>query len=106
MAGQRVQLPTFSMFAATPIYEVAGETVFGLMQEAVVPDATDTLYVLPPPGERRLDIVADYFYGTPELWWVIASVNRIHDPMLNPKTGDTLRIPTRERLARLGLITA
>lgn len=104
MPGQRVELPPYSMFSATPIYEVGGNTVFGLMQEAVVPDATDNLYTLPTAGESRLDIVADHFYGAPQLWWVIASVNRIHDALVGPKTGDVLRIPTRERLGRLGIL--
>jgi hypothetical protein len=44
MAGQRIELPTFSMFAKTPVYEIGGDLVFGLMRDVVVPDATDDLY--------------------------------------------------------------
>ena len=105
MPGQRVDLPSYSMFMATPVYEVGENIVFGLMQEAVVPDASDTLYTLPSPGAERLDIVSDFFYGTPHLWWVLASVNRIHDPIAGPPTGTVLRIPTRDRLSRLGVLT-
>jgi len=102
------------MFSATPAYdgveaEVEGSRqkviVFGLMVDAVVPDATDVLYTVPQAGEGRLDLVSQQFYGTPELWWVIAMVNNLLDPLVGFTVGQTVRVPRKERLASEGLLS-
>ena len=92
------------MFTNTPVYEVSGTIVFGLMQPSVVADATDELYVVPPNGVARLDLIANNFYGTPALWWVIASVNNIVDPLLSVPQGTSIRIPTKARLSAEGIL--
>lgn len=93
------------MFAKTPIYDLGGDTVvFGLMQPAVVPDDTDELWVVPPAGVPRLDLLANDFYGTPQLWWVLASVNNILDPLVSVPTGTAIRVPTKERLSAEGIL--
>lgn len=105
MAGQRIELPQYSMFAKTPVYDLGGETVvFGLMQPAVVPDDTDELWVVPSAGVPRLDLLANDFYGTPSLWWVLASVNNILDPLVSVTEGTGIRVPTKERLSAEGIL--
>lgn len=102
------------MFSATPAYEgveaeIEGERqkviVFGLMADAVVPDATDILYTVPQAGEGRLDLISQQHYGTPELWWVIALVNNVLDPLVGVSSGRVVRIPKRERLASEGILS-
>lgn len=102
-SSQHVVLPPYSMFMSTPIYSVEGETVFGLMRDPIVPDPTDQAYTVPAAAEDRLWLVADLFYQTSELWWVIALVNQILDPMQLP-AGTQLRIPTKSRLASEGIL--
>lgn len=93
------------MFTKTPVYGLGTATiVFGLMEPAVVPDATDELWTVPPAGVPRLDLLSDDFYQTPELWWVIASVNNILDPLVSVPVGTQIRVPTRERLAAEGIL--
>lgn len=93
------------MFAKTPVYGLGGDlVVFGLMRPAVVPDASDELWPVPPAGVPRLDLLADDFYGTPHLWWVIASVNNILDPLVSVPEGTKIRVPTRERLSAEGIL--
>lgn len=108
MLDARVQLTPFSMWSETPIYEVpaAGENlvVFGLLKDMVVPDATDTLYTLTQQGLHRLDLLSHHFYGVPDLWWVLARVNGILDPLVGAPLGTVLRIPRKERLAQLGVL--
>lgn len=105
MAGQRIELPQYSMFAKTPIYDLGGDTVvFGLMQPVVVPDATDELWLMPSAGVPRLDLLSNDFYGTPQLWWVIASVNNMLDPLVAVPEGTPMRIPTKERLSAEGVL--
>jgi hypothetical protein len=102
------------MFSATPAYdnvsvEIEGVRqniiVFGLMVPAVVPDATDILYTVPQAGQGRTDLISQQFYGTPELWWVLALVNNQVDPLLGFVTNQTIRVPTKERLASEGILT-
>lgn len=102
------------MFANTPAYqdvsaEIEGTRqnviVFGLMVDAVVADASDTLFRVPQAAEGRLDLISQKFYGTPELWWVIALVNNIRDPIVGASVGQHVRIPTRNRLAAEGILS-
>lgn len=97
------------MFTTTPIYEsqVEGERtiVFGLLQDAVVPDATDIVFTVPVAGAKRLDLIAHDFYGVPDLWWVIARVNSILDPLVGIETGAKIRVPTKARLAQEGILS-
>jgi len=114
MADQiRIERPVFSMFAETPVYHgieatIDGERqeslVFGLMRSPVVPSADDEIFTVPPGGRYRLDLISQSFYGVPDLWWVIARVNNLIDPLPAPEAGTKLRIPTRSRLATLGIL--
>ena len=104
MAGQRIELPQFSMFAQTPVYNVGNDIVFGLMKDVVVPDATDTLYIVDSTGVNRFDLISYRFYGTPMLWWVLSRVNNMVDPLIGPSLKQHLRIPTKARLATLGIL--
>jgi hypothetical protein len=104
MAGQRIELPPYSMFAKTSVYEVGGEVVFGLRRQVVVPDATDILIKMPSAGVYRLDLIADQYLGMADLWWVIAEINNMPDPLVTVDINTELRIPTRERLASLGVL--
>ena len=42
--------------------------------------------------ENRLDIIANKYYNSPDLWWVIAMANNLIDPMY-VKPGTIVRIP-------------
>lgn len=106
MTGTRVELPAYSMFTTTPIYRVGGTLVFGLLDTTVGPDASDDLVLVTSGNANRLDLLSAGLYGTAHLWWVLASVNGIHDPLVGPVTGDTIRVPTKSRLVSLGVLTA
>lgn len=108
----RVELVPYSMFGATPAYQIDAEidgteqtlAVFGLKQSTVVPDPTDTLFTVPPGGEGRLDLISQKLYGTPELWWAVTQCNPGMDPMIGPNVGDVIQVPTKLRLAALGIL--
>jgi len=104
MAGQRIELPPYSMFAQTPVYEVGSDVVFGQMVPAVVPNATDIIYTVPAGGVFRLDLISTQFYGVPDLWWVIATANNLLDPILAVPANTQIRIPARDRLASEGVL--
>lgn len=100
------------MWGATPIYSVdsgdgSGDQVivFGLLQDVVAPDPTDVFYPVPPAAEFRTDLISQRFYGVPDLWHAIASVNNQLDPLLGFSIQEQIRVPTKARLAQLGLLT-
>lgn len=92
------------MFVQTPVYEVGTDVVFGQMVPAVIADDTDIIFAVPAPGEHRLDLISGQFYGVPDLWWIVASVNNIIDPLVAVPTGTRLRLPSRDRLASEGVL--
>lgn len=92
------------MFAKTPVYDVDGLLVFGLMREVVVPDPSDTLEVVRSGEEDRLDLLSARFYGNPSLFWMLASVNGLLDPEIGFSVNQQIRVPTKSRLAALGIL--
>lgn len=101
------------MFSATPAYQIEatvdGSTdnvaVFGLRRQQVVPDPTDQRFTVPVGGAGRLDKISQKFYDTPLLAWAIADCNPGLDPMNGPAVADIINVPTRQRLAVLGILT-
>src|SRR5574343_652701 len=104
MDAQKVSLPAYSMFQATPYYNVGGELVFGLRRDPILPDTTDLSYTVEQYGKDKLWLISELFYGTTHLWWVIASVNGIVDPLVGVSFGTKLRIPTLARLTSEGVL--
>lgn len=114
MGNTRIELPPYSMFSSTPAYDGIGAeiegtrqkiAVFGLLVDPVVPDATDELFRVPQGADARLDLISQKFYGVPDLWWVIALVNNILDPLVGAPVGINIRVPTRQRMAAEGILT-
>lgn len=109
MIEQQVQLPPYSMWTRTALYEATSPEegsvlAFGLMRPVVVPDPSDSVYTVPAGQQGRLDLVSNTAYGTTELWWVIAAVNNLDDPLVGPSVNDKLRVPSRSRLAKEGVL--
>jgi len=100
----QIKVPDFSMFQATQAYIVDGVPVWGLMRPKVMPDDSDQVFTMTEAGQNRLDLVSAVFYQTPGLWDAIATVNNLFDPLMGAAQGSTLRIPTKNRLASMGLL--
>jgi hypothetical protein len=86
------------MFIRTPVYNVNNTIVFGLRREVIAPDPTDSIIGVTQTMVGDLGILAYELYGTSELWWVIAELNHILDPMTEVVEGLQLRVPSRDRL--------
>jgi nucleoid-associated protein YgaU len=65
----------------------------------------DSFYSVESGYENRLDLISYKFYGTPFLWWAIALVNNIVDP-LDVGVGVVLRIPEISSIYSSGVIKA
>lgn len=92
------------MFVKTPVYDVNGAVVFGLMREAVVPHASDRTITVTTGMGSRLDLLANSLYRLPYLWWVLAQVNNIPDPLTGIPDGTVIRVPLLQRLASEGIL--
>jgi len=57
-----------------------------------IPDKDDDIIILTESGDR-LDTLSNLFYGTVAYWWVIASVNNLHNAYLSLPEGMELKIP-------------
>ena len=61
----------------------------------------DTFYEVNTVTHNRLDLISSAYYGTPELWWVLASASDIEDP-LNVPIGTVIRVPNNATLFTTG----
>ena len=92
------------MYVQTPVYQVGGDIVFGLMVPPIIADATDVVYTVTQSTANRLDLVANTFYGDPSLYWVLGDVNDITDIQNGVPEGTRLRIPSKSRLTALQIL--
>tara|TARA_R100001509_G_C4873281_1_gene217560 strand:+ start:133 stop:429 length:297 start_codon:yes stop_codon:yes gene_type:complete len=53
---------------------------------------TGAIGVIPPGYEHRADKIADLFYGSPTLDWVVLWTNNISDPFEQLNVGDRIKI--------------
>jgi len=102
--SESVTLPKYSMYQKTPVYKVGDSVVFGQWREPIVPDSSDVIYTVDVTTKNRLDIISNNFYGTPSLWWVIATVNNTIDAQSGIDVGDRLRVPIKSRLSSLNIL--
>lgn len=64
-----------------------------------IPERNDDSWHEVGPGEdHRPDLVALLYYGSAELYWVLAAANKMIDPFAETVIGYRMRIPNRENL--------
>tara|TARA_R100000030_G_scaffold97905_1_gene87274 strand:+ start:132 stop:434 length:303 start_codon:yes stop_codon:yes gene_type:complete len=66
---------------------IQGQTIY----PAILPRVTD-LYIVVRDGQR-MDTLANEYYGSPSMWWIIAQANNITGGTLFLKPGSSIRIP-------------
>jgi hypothetical protein len=86
-----VSLQELSMFKGTPVYvSKDGVLDFGLRVPAVR-SAQDRIVRINGQFEDRLDLVSAAYQGDSQLWWVIADLSGIIDPLAEIVAGSDLR---------------
>ena len=58
----------------------------------------DAFITIKSKDQGRLDLLAYTHYGDPFLWWVIALVNDIVDPIYGAEPGYVVRLPKRSNI--------
>ena len=95
-----VQLPKFSRYKDTPVFNGTRGPEFGLWEPPPEAYAEDRAYRVHRIQQREvgfLDMIAVRYYGlgNEALWWFIAQANAILDPEKEMRVGGTLVIPPR-----------
>ena len=90
----------YSRYAMGGNTEIAGDAL-GFWE----PVSTDSLksylevpYTIPPAFAGRIDLIANFHYGTPSLSWLILQHNHIIDDIEELVEGAVLLIPDPERV--------
>lgn len=76
------------------IYEYDGKLFYETYDRPSVETNSfnDQIHVVQMGEEKNLPLISFLYYGTVELWWLIAEANDIGDPF-DVHAGDTLVIP-------------
>lgn len=86
-------MPRYSNIPIIKSDDNEGTRVYSTTRYPKIPLSQNDIYVLTNAGDR-LDILADQFYGDPNLWWVISVANgELPQNSLNIPVGSQLRIP-------------
>lgn len=68
-----------------------------VLEYSSIPDIStseeDLFHTVKPSEEFRLDSISLQYYGTTKLWWIIASANKLDEPMCL-EINSVLRIPS------------
>lgn len=101
-----LSLPTYNRYRQTdllqgPKGEVGTDeaTFWGTFKRPdIILTDNDTFITIASKDNGRLDLLAHKYYGEAGLWWVIAMVNDIVDPLYGVTPGMVLRIPRRNNI--------
>jgi len=74
-----------------------GIQVFSATRPTKIQPRQDDLIII-ASEEDRLDNLAAKFYGSPRLWFVIASVNNLNNGSMHITPGTEIRIPLKSRV--------
>lgn len=99
-----VTLQKYSVLQSTPIYQTEDGIVPGVIQQVVFPDATDEVFTVTVSFQNDWQKIASTVYGVADLWWVLAQLNNITDPMYGLPVGVKIRVATKSRLQNLGVL--
>jgi hypothetical protein len=89
-----------SRYLNVPLYSLtSGELQFGLRKRVRMLDDEKYVIHVVQDGER-LDMIADTYYGNPQLWWIIADVNSIFR-FWTMAIGTELKIPEADSVGRM-----
>ena len=79
------------------------ETIINVFNKIDLSNYTDNLNyydLYEVTNNDRWDLISTRFYGTPSLWWIIASFNGVKDPFTLPDL-DKIKIIKREFIPTL-----
>jgi hypothetical protein len=103
---RRLRLSFDSRYQNTKLYQLSdkfgnltNEFTWGIWEPLDIPESDgDFIHFVQQKDIGRLDNLSFEYYGTPNLWWVIAHVNDIPNQLDDMFIGQRLLIPERDNL--------
>jgi len=102
--ARELELDLTSRYRDTPLYTTSytftrGDvTFFGTLEKPDISLDNASYYTILDTDVGRLDLVSNKYYGTEALWWVIALVNQIIDPLVDMEVGAVIYIPDKSKI--------
>lgn len=102
--NQIPQLPNLSINRYERIFRLyktnQGQFYYNLLQSLYIVDNIDPAAIFYMPVKQSLpwSIISYNAYGTMDLWWLIAIVNKIYNPIAMPEAGAVLKVIRPEYL--------
>ena len=94
--NSKVNLPVQSMFRSTPVYDLDGLLVFGMMIHPTIVEDVSRVALVTRDTITRLDRLSFAAFDTPQLWWAVAEMNDMVDPLTELEINQALRVPSLE----------
>jgi hypothetical protein len=94
-----IPLNNFSRLRFAPLLTADGVEFWDLLDLPAIPEQSDDL-AHAVIGTDRIDLLAQKYYGSPVLWWVIAVANDLELLPSDLYTGQLLRIPAPRYVLR------
>lgn len=69
--------------------------------KSLINEAESSLYVIPLAFNYRPDLIAQEFYGSNKLYWILTYINDINDSPAGFYTNRTIKVPSPKRIAEL-----
>jgi len=87
---------------SSPYYQTPQNSTYMDIWSApnIVPDVLDSILFVTDQYTHRPDLLSQYLYGTPRLWWVFAMLNPdiLKDPIYDLAPGIEIRVPDKSQL--------
>jgi hypothetical protein len=95
----QIELPFSSRYHLTRLFQKDGKIFWGLWQPPEIQmDGDEEVIVVDDAHAGGLGLYAHEYYGDPELFWVIAHVNKIDYPPEDVVKGLQIVIPKKENV--------
>lgn len=102
-AYMRIDRGQHDRFRRTRVYAdeliQAGTRRYGTWRAPTIPTDTATRHTVTSADVGHMDAIAKKYYNDERLWWVIAWVNRIKNPITDMVVGQQLLIPELAEIA-------
>jgi nucleoid-associated protein YgaU len=83
----------------TTVYPVDGNTIINIFNKIDLTSIKNNINYYNQyqvTNEDRWDLISQKFYGTPNLWWLLAAFNGVKDPFADLQTLNSINIIKQE----------
>lgn len=88
-----------SRFRLSERIDFDGKQTFGRWVEpSFMRKPPQQVYIVPAQFAKRVDLISNFMYGSPQYYWAIVAYNAPRNPLNWPEAGETIRIPDLQQI--------